>query len=78
MAVAAPAQPEDARPPKPPPSPPEPNAEGTQVEENVPYASLNGVELRLDLQAARVPVSFVKVDDFHTFHTPEASADPGH
>ncbi len=42
---------------------------GTQ-DENVPIAQAQ--ELFEKLQAAGVPVSFVKLNDGHTFHTPEA------
>jgi len=42
---------------------------GTQDEE-VPIAQAQ--ELYEKLQAAGVPVSFIKVNDVHTFHTPEA------
>jgi acetyl esterase/lipase len=43
--------------------------QGTKDEE-VPLAQAE--ELYVKLQAANVPVSFVKVDDGHTFQTPEA------
>ncbi len=81
----------------------QPAAGNFTVEENVPYATISGSRLHLDvyepapkgsaivhgtqdgnvpiaqaqelferLQAAGVPVAFIKVEDTHTFRTPEA------